>query len=477
MELAKSIELAPKNGDFVVLQDGWSGSWEVGRWAPESSNWVQIDGKPLRIFPTHWVPVSGDTVGLENTEGLSFLVPAIQVMEPPQKRLRTRFIQAFAVAAILVGGYAAFDFDFNVAGPAKDSSFDKIVLSAAELRREVSGERDGAGVIVGNLAPAREEIAFLIAPEDAVEAEALEAERIVDLKQRKLKQALDESEARAQALARELASVRVSAGKPFNENVVRRSPTGPLDHPIQESNAVSGTTGVLPNTQSLDELTAGTLTFSNTRSAPTSAGPDDTVVEPMRLPARPRQSLPTSAISSADEARLVARAEFLIKQSDFSAARLLLEHAVNKGSARAAFMMAETYDWRMLRSIQAHGVRGDSEKAQQLYELAAGAGIEKARERLEALKSSSPPDAVSFGEERRNTRRVHSREPTRAGPQGISNGLPNGGANSAPRQTAAAALYSALFNGKATKKATPTSPTGRGSTLWPQSTVWGTRSE
>ena len=83
--LAKQIELAPKNGDFVVLQDGWSGSWEVGRWAPESGSWVRIDGKPLRIFPTHWVPVSGDTVGSENTEGLSFLAPAIQVTESPKR--------------------------------------------------------------------------------------------------------------------------------------------------------------------------------------------------------------------------------------------------------------------------------------------------------------------------------------------------------------------------------------------------------
>ena len=132
MELAKQIELAPKNGDFVVLQDGWSGSWEVGRWAPESNSWVQIDGKPLRIFPTHWVPVSGDTVGAKNTEGLSFLVSAIQ---EPSRRLRIRFKLAFTVAAFLVGGYAVFDFGFTGTGPAKGPSFDKTVLSAAELKR------------------------------------------------------------------------------------------------------------------------------------------------------------------------------------------------------------------------------------------------------------------------------------------------------------------------------------------------------
>ncbi len=397
MELAKQIELAPKNGDFVVLQDGRSGSWEVGRWAPESNSWVQIDGKPLRIFPTHWVPVSGDTVGAANTEGLSFLVPAIP--EPP-RRLRNRFNLAFAVAAIFVGGYAVFDFGFTATGPAKDPSFDKIVLSAAELKREVSGERDGADVIANNLVPAREEIAFHIEREDAVRAEALAATRIADARQRELKQALDESEARAEALAHELASVRASAAKPFNENAVAEdgaSPTGPLSRPIQESNAVSGITDAVPNTQSMDELTAGTPALSDTRGAPTSAAPDDPVVEPSRPPARPRQSQPTSAISSADEARVIARSEFLIKQSDFSGARLLLEYAVEKGSARAGFLMAETYDWRMLRSTQAYGVRPDAEKARELYELAAAAGIEKARERLEALKSHSAPDAVSFG--------------------------------------------------------------------------------
>ena len=390
--LAKQIELAPKNGDLVVLQDGWSGSWEVGRWAPESGSWVRIDGKPLRIFPTHSVPVSGDTVGSENTEGLSFLAPAIQVTESP-KRLGNRFILAFTVAAIFIGGFAAFDFGFTGAGPA---SPDKIV---AELNREVSGERDGADVTVHSFAPIREEIAFHIAREDAGQAGALEAKRISDAKQKELKRALDESEARAEALARELASFRSSTVKPSNENAVAQdgvSSTGKLNRPIQETNATSGITGVGPNIQNLDEPTAGTPTFSNMRSAMKSAAPEDPVVEPLRPPALPRQSQPTSAISPADEARLIARAMSLIKRYDFSGARLILEHALQQGSAPAAFLMAETYDWRMLRAIRAYRVRGDAEKAREFYGLAAVAGIEQAQERLEALKSSSPPDAVSF---------------------------------------------------------------------------------
>jgi hypothetical protein len=395
MELAKQIELAPKNGDFVVLQDACSGSWEVGRWAPESGGWVQIDGKPLRIFPTHWVPVSGDAAGSEDSEGLSFLVPPIPVKETAPKRHHARFIPAFAAAAIIIGGYAIVDFGLTGAGPVKDSSSDKIIGPAAGLKREAHGERDEADAVVRNLAAAREEIALHVGREDAVQAEALEAKQIADASQRELKGALDESEARTEGLARELSTARVniaSAATPLHEDGVAQEgvlPTGTPHRPIETSNAAPGMIGVVPNAQSLDDVTTGTPTFYNTRSAAISAAPDDAVGGSSPPPTQPSQSQPTSAISPADEARLVHRAEFLIKQSDFAGARLLLEHALEKGSAQAAFMMAETYDWRMLRSLQAYGVRGDTEKARELYELAAVAGIEKARERLEALTSST----------------------------------------------------------------------------------------
>ena len=106
-------------------------------------------------------------------------------------------------------------------------------------------------------------------------------------------------------------------------------------------------------------------------------------------------------MTSAEEAKLVARAESLINQFDFASARLLLANALEKGSARAAFMMAETYDGEILRSLQAFGVRGDAQKAREFYQLAAAAGIEKARERVEALQSDANfDDARGTGEDR-----------------------------------------------------------------------------
>jgi BA14K-like protein len=350
MKLMNQIELAPKNGDFVILQDARSGSWEVGRWAQETSSWVQIDGKPLRLFPTHWVPVSGDPAGSPNR--LSFLVPPPPLKVTAPKRLRTRFILAFTAAVIFISGYAVFDFGFIGTEPVKDSSLNKIIGSATKLEQD--RERDRADVLVRNLAAAREEIALRIERENAAQAKALEVKRIADAKQKELKQALDEKTARAdtlakdlateiavnigrvnaaqaealqaklvaeakekelkqalderaaraEALARELTAVReniASAGKPLNVDVVAQdgaSPTGPLNRPIQESNAAPAITGVVPNTQSLDDVTTGT------------------VIGLSQLPpTRPSQSQPTSATAVTPNNATTDNANALVAQT------------------------------------------------------------------------------------------------------------------------------------------------------------------
>ena len=52
-------------------------------------------------------------------------------------------------------------------------------------------------------------------------------------------------------------------------------------------------------------------------------------------------------------------------------------------------MLAETYENRTSRRLQAHGIHPDAEKAVELYELARAAGMAEARERLEALTSGT----------------------------------------------------------------------------------------
>ena len=277
MGFAKQIDGAPKDRDFIILQDAHS---ELGRWAQEAIGWVQPDGTPVRISPTHSTLLSDDVAPLPEDE-----------TEQTQKRPLTRLILALVTAIVCIGGTLWI-------GSARDAA----------------------------------------------------------------------------------------------------SPTGSLNRSTEWSNAASEITGSMPTPQSRGNVTAGVQTSSDATPDDATAGASGRLTRSNRSqPGRPQ---PPRAMSSAEEAKLVARAEFLIKQFDFASARLLLAYALEKGSARAAFMMAETYDWQVLRSLQAYGVRGDDQRAREFYQLAAAAGIEKARERVEAWQSDANFDTRVGGEDR-----------------------------------------------------------------------------
>jgi hypothetical protein len=170
---------------------------------------------------------------------------------------------------------------------------------------------------------------------------------------------------------------------------------GSLNQPMEGSTASSEITRSMMTLQSGSNIAAGEQTSSE-------APPQDATAGILARSDRfqsDRSQIP-HAMSSADEAKLLARAESLIKQFDFTGARLLLTYALEKGSARAAFMMAETYDWKILRSLPVYGVRGDAQRARELYQIAAAAGIEGARERAEASQSDANFDAGVGGENR-----------------------------------------------------------------------------
>ncbi|HEV7258034.1 MAG TPA: hypothetical protein VGN82_09645 [Bosea sp. (in: a-proteobacteria)] len=87
----------------------------------------------------------------------------------------------------------------------------------------------------------------------------------------------------------------------------------------------------------------------------------------------------------AEAARMIARAGMLLGQGDIGAARIVLERATELGSARAVFMLAETYDPRVLSAWKTYGTRGEVTRARELYAKAHEGGIREAKERLDAL--------------------------------------------------------------------------------------------
>jgi hypothetical protein len=89
---------------------------------------------------------------------------------------------------------------------------------------------------------------------------------------------------------------------------------------------------------------------------------------------------------SPEAARLLARASALLAQGNIGAARIVLERAVETGSAQASFMLAETYDPLVLSTWKTYGTRGDATKARELYAKAQAGGIQEAKDRSDALR-------------------------------------------------------------------------------------------
>ncbi|SFI32009.1 hypothetical protein [Bradyrhizobium sp. cf659] len=85
-------------------------------------------------------------------------------------------------------------------------------------------------------------------------------------------------------------------------------------------------------------------------------------------------------------AKLIARASVLLEQGNIGAARIVLERAAEMGSARASFVLAETYDPLILPNFGTYGTQGDPTRAQNLYARAEAGGIKEAKARFEALR-------------------------------------------------------------------------------------------
>jgi hypothetical protein len=84
-------------------------------------------------------------------------------------------------------------------------------------------------------------------------------------------------------------------------------------------------------------------------------------------------------------AKLIARAEQLLRAQDIGGARLLLERAAKSDNLRAVFLLAETYDPQVLADRKVIGVSGDRTKARELY-LRASSGIPEAHARATRME-------------------------------------------------------------------------------------------
>jgi TPR repeat protein len=94
-------------------------------------------------------------------------------------------------------------------------------------------------------------------------------------------------------------------------------------------------------------------------------------------------------ISSTEVRALLARGNALEATGDLAGARLVFQRAAEAGNARAAFMLAETYDPIVLETLRESGLASNIETARVWYAKAKDLGSDEAPERLERLAHRS----------------------------------------------------------------------------------------
>jgi hypothetical protein len=94
-------------------------------------------------------------------------------------------------------------------------------------------------------------------------------------------------------------------------------------------------------------------------------------------------------ISTTEVRALLERGNALEATGDLAGARLVLQRAAEAGNARAAFMLAETYDPIVLETLRESGLASNVATARVWYAKAKDLGSDEAPERLERLAHRS----------------------------------------------------------------------------------------
>ena len=117
--------------------------------------------------------------------------------------------------------------------------------------------------------------------------------------------------------------------------------------------------------------------------APSKAAP-----QPPSTVQTPAPALVTRHLDSDEVVSLINRGEDLIKSGDLSSARLALRRAAEADDARAALLLAGTFDPNLLEKIRFQESKADAAMARFWYERAAQLGSAEASGRLQQLANT-----------------------------------------------------------------------------------------
>jgi hypothetical protein len=256
---------------------------------------------------------------------------------------------------------------------------------AAELRQSMQKERERADALAHDLSMTRSALYAYEAHARKVEDEAAELRQAAASGTLSLRESAQDGRDQARRPEQDLVTARrgldtrVASAARASEEVARTSQAAERDSASLRSSPQQERPQVEQLEPAPNAVTVGSIARDRqTENAKSIA--DWSPAAGVRSDAQPNSKKP--AVGAA----LLARASALLRQGDISAARIVLERAVEMGSVQASFSLAETYDPLILAKWRTLGTRGDAVRAQDLYAKADAAGMKEAKARIEALR-------------------------------------------------------------------------------------------
>ena len=239
--------------------------------------------------------------------------------------------------------------------------------TTTELRQALQQERENAEKLAGELATARSELKTQAAAlTTAGDETAWNQQQLTDLRQ-----GLQQVEAEAAAYQEQLAQQRVRNQELEQQLEARRDATAGSS---RNATAMPADTFGPTQAQATDKPATNVVATSDKVQMPTADKPAPMVTRASATVAPDPELL-----------RLMSRARLLLNRGDIGAARIVLAHAAETGSAQALFALAETFDPLVLSAWGTFGTQGDVARAQELYAKAFVGGVQEAKGRLAAL--------------------------------------------------------------------------------------------
>ena len=282
------------------------------------------------------------------------------------------------------------DFDTRMTSSSKAS--EEAVQSArmqeamtAALQRSFEEERSRSAALASELATARRDLGTRAASSSNAVDELAQLRKTTEGTTAELRQFLQQEREKVAALASELATAR--------RDVETRaaSSSNAVEELAQLRKTTEATTAELRQSlqQEREKVAALAPDLESTKrmsGALQSPGPTSSGENGQTKPVAAERPVTPAVQGDPEAVGLMARAKVLLAQGNIGAARIVLERAVEMGSAEASFALAETYDPRILSSWGTYGTRGDTSKARELYAKALAGGIQQAKDRFDALR-------------------------------------------------------------------------------------------